>query len=215
MYIIVTPPYSHKSAGIRALHILQNELVRRGYDAITTNVAYNVTKDDIAVYPEVVKGNPLKAKRVIRWVLNTPGLLGGDKEYDPMEKIITWDIDYYPDVPVLRVPVIEPFFCNQHLERIRDCVWVGKGRNLALHPYNCVSITYQWPATRRELAVLLNNTKTLYTYDSCTCLVTEAVLCGCEVKIVTPSGIEDFNTDFSFGNLDEQISMFVNLWEAN
>ena len=34
---------------------------------------------ELCFYPEVVSGNPVMAKRVIRYVCNVPGLLGGDK----------------------------------------------------------------------------------------------------------------------------------------
>lgn len=45
-----------------------------------------------------------------------------------------------------------------------------------------------WPETREKLASLLRATKTLISYDDTSAIVPEALICGCEVKIVTAMG---------------------------
>ncbi len=47
--------------------------------------------DSIVLYPEVVSGNPLKAAKVVRWTLNSPGLLGGDAHYADDEMVFVFN----------------------------------------------------------------------------------------------------------------------------
>jgi len=185
-YVILSPSYIGYSAGVRALYELQKWLIRIGKDAIVVNHIFNVEPDDIAICPEVVSGNPMHALKVVRYVLNVPGKLGGDAEYDPAEIKVAYNdaLAQYADGFVMQTPVIEPFFRNEGGERDRNCFWVGKGE---FHPPNFdpgVMITHRDPATRRDLAALLNRCENFYTYDGFTSLAVEAFRCGCKVWLV-------------------------------
>jgi len=187
-YVIVAPTYNEKTAGIKVLQELQKWLIRSGKDAIIPNIdinaSYHIEDDDIVVYPEIIRGNPLNAKRVVRYILNVPGKLGGDTEYDKNDILVAYTEEFsaYSNGVWLEIPIIEDFFCDRGYERTIDCVWVGKGVNTH-HPAtaDCLEITYKWPKKRRELAELLNRTRTFYSYDHRTHLLTEATLCGCTV----------------------------------
>ena len=188
-YIILAPAYTRRSAGIVVLHELQKWLIRSGKDAMVMhfNDPFNIEDDDIVVYPEIITGNPLRAKRVVRYILNEPGKLGGTKQYDSSEILVAYTEHFsqFSNGIYLEIPIIEDFFSNQKQERTFNCFWVGKGRNTN-HPATtgCMEITYQWPSSRRELAALLNKTNILYSYDDTTHLLTEAMLCGCTVKLI-------------------------------
>lgn len=106
-YYIVAPAYTETSAGTRVLHLLAQALLRIGMPAYIVDVKSGpVTKrafsgpvavptltdavvrehhacglNPIAVYPEILAGNPLRAATVVRYFLNYPGLLGGPKEF--------------------------------------------------------------------------------------------------------------------------------------
>lgn len=195
-YVIVAPPFQHTSAGIRVLYELQKWLVRAGLDAIvcTWFQGYPVDQfaEDIVIYPEVAPGNLLKAKRVIRYILNVPGKLGyGEKTYDPSEVLIAYNKELapYSNGVMLEVPLIEPFFHAENCEKTVNAVFVGKGQDLGLHPADCVAITKSYPAKRRELALLLRSARTLYTYDDFSMISREAQLCGCEVKLIRKDGV--------------------------
>ncbi|MGE5498606.1 MAG: glycosyltransferase [Syntrophothermus sp.] len=217
-YIIVAPPFTVKSAGIFVLYELQKWLIKFGKDAIILNSGHPdmIDDNDIVIYPEIVKGNPLQAKKVVRYVLNEPGKLGGDKEYDVNDFLVAFDgtLSHFTKGEVLRIPHIEEFFANRGYERKVNCYWIGKGIN-SHHPVteDCIEITYEWPAKRRELAELFNKTKIFYTYDDRTALVTEAQLCGCEVKIIKESDIYDAPPPglLSMQELQQQIERFISL----
>ncbi len=91
------------------------------------------------------------------------------------------------------VPPVEPLFFSDDTPKTISCIYVGKGKNLHLHPKDAVYITHVFPATRREVAQLMRSSKTLYTYDLISAIGHEAMLCGCDVKYIKPDGtIEDF-----------------------
>jgi len=211
-YIIMAPPYRHTSAGVRALYKLKDELIKRGCQ-VSICQGGSAPCDSIVIYPETVAGNPLNGKTVARWVLNYPGLLGGDKEYDKNEIVFTWSELYY-DAPVLMVPLIEDFFKNENRPRSGGCFWVGKGKILyddihykTIIKYEMTEITHEWPHTREELAKLLNEKDTFYTYDNNTMLITEAKKCGCQVVVIgkeIKSDHDEFIVDY-----ESQIENFI------
>ena len=217
-YIIVSPVYNRKSAGVKVLYELQKWLIKFGKEAIILNfnAPYPINDDDIVVYPEIVTGNPLNAKRVVRYILNEPGKLGGDKEYDKDEILVAYDgeLGRFSNNIVLRMPCVEDFFTNTHCERVIDCFWVGKGK-FTPHPAvkNAIEITYAWPVKRKELAELLNRTKTFYTYDDRTALTLEAALCGCEIKEFKDGELIDIRPmlPFDLDSFTTQFDQFIQM----
>ena len=220
-YVIVAPPYQHASAGIRVLYDLQKWLVLAGFDAMvcTWFPGYPIDSfaDDIVIYPEVAPGNLLQSKRVVRYILNTPGKLGhGEKAYAPDELLVAYNSELapYADGHVLQLPSTEPFFRNDRCERNKDAMYVGKGRNLGLHPVGCVEITKQFPPTRKQMAEFLQTVRTLYTYDDFTMLGHEAKLCGCNVTLIDGSGqMKPLQTSYvpSLNEFRAQLHHFINL----
>ena len=220
-YVIAAPPFQHNSAGVRILYELQQWLVRAGLDAIvcTWFPGYPVDQfaDDIVIYPEVAPGNLLKAKRVVRYILNVPGQLGhGEKTYDKNEVVVAYikDLTQYADGMILQVPSIEPFFHADNCVKTCDAVYVGKGTDLGIHPPGCIAITKGFPASRRAVAELLRSAKTLYTYDHFSMIGREAELCGCDVKLIEPDGSMVDYPRRHFPSLDEfklQLHEFIEM----
>jgi tetratricopeptide (TPR) repeat protein len=224
-YVIVAPPYQHNSAGIRVLYDLQKWLVRAGYDAMicTWFQGYPIDAfaDDIVVYPEVAPGNILQAKRIVRFIMNTPGKLGyGEKTYAPNELLVAYNpqLAPYSDGLVLQVPSTEGFFHpNSVLPRDKDAFYVGKGQNLQAHPAHCVEITKTFPATRTALGELLRSVHTLYTYDNFTMLVWEARLCGCEYVYINGQGLQEPLTEAHMPTIVEfraQLHRFIAITQS-
>ena len=198
-YVIWSYDYSHASAGPKALHRLCHELNEAGQEAYigdgwATNPEWNTPHgepvgDMIAVYPEVVSGNPWNASRVARWALNVPGLLGGDKVYPASEMVFAWDRKYLDGVPLLQTPTVDlDIYFDQHAMRTGTLFFVGKGRRDLLHIDGAAQeITLAMRLDRRVLASALNRAEIMYTLDEHTGMVQLALLCGCPVVIV-PTG---------------------------
>lgn len=207
MYIIFAPPYRHNSGGIKVLYELSYQLNRHGQESYVfvwdggyyasnkyQTCSYKFMMDNLrkgawVIYPEIVSGNPLGAKNVIRYVLNEPGKIGGDKVYSSSE--IVWAYNnglkkFAPKDRILQTPHIElDLFKNNNLNRKGSCFWVGKGQNVARKPeHEELEITHAYPENREELAYIFNTKEVFYTYDDFTCMVDEARLCGCPAVLL-------------------------------
>lgn len=241
-YYIVAPPYVQHSAGIRVLHLLCHWLNRLGErafivpfrsDGVLTNadfltplltpelVAHHLAKGlmPIVVYPEVSRGNPLNAECVVRYVLNTPGLLGGDQTYLPSEMVWAYS-QHLADLcercdGVLHMPVIDQkvfFSVNESMRHgavFYAAKFQGEHRQKVFGlPDGAIEITRNKPdsQTPAEIARILQSAEVFYCFEN-TALATEAVLCGCPAVFMPnpyldkPISLNELGWDgFAWGN---------------
>lgn len=244
-YYISAPRWMYSSAGIRALHLLCHALNRSGMKAFMIHYPFGehprswtnrelltptLYKEQakvhleqglapIVLYPEIIPGNPLKAPVVARWVMNFPGLLGGDSTYDNKEICFGYSRELAiaggNSEQVLHMPTIDTriFYPPYDLtERRGGCFCASKYKvvhNGVLDPITdgCFEITRQMSDSLdpRGVADLLRRSEVFYAYEN-TALATEAVLCGCPaVFIPNPYltemiGQEELGTDgFAWG----------------
>lgn len=210
------PRYTNTSAGIRCLHLLCHWLNRTGERAFAaishvgggvapTNIDlqtplltqavidyhFELGLNPIIVYPEVISGNPLEAECVVRWVLNFPGLLGGDADYPDTEMVIAFSkvlaLAIGPATPVLHLPVLNEEVFNPGRCRPRSGAAFYAAKYQDFHngtvfgvPEHAIEITRDRPdsQTPEEIAEILRSVELLYVFEN-TALATEAVLCGC------------------------------------
>jgi hypothetical protein len=220
-FLIVTPDFTHRSAGIRALFRLCHHLNQSGYlsaviplpgHTIKNHSPWNVfgykgsVGHAIVVYPEIVSGNPYKAAKVVRWVLNDPGLLGGEKHYDDNEVVFVYDPNKIEIANkairkpigaerVLWIGVVDPeiIFPDAETEKIYDCSFTKKGHALAkkfpLDHSSGIKRLEELTPDYASLGDVLRKTKTLYSYDHYSNILREAHICGCEVKVINEKGV--------------------------
>ncbi len=159
----------------------------------------------IVVYPEVVSGNPFRARKVIRWALHVPGRIGGDTSYPDDELVFCYDPQRLDDVNravntklgaerVLRFGLMDPthIYPDPSVPKTIDCSFTHKGRELKKRfPLpdggNVVALEDLTP-TMAALGDTLRRTRTLYSYDHYSRLLAEAVICGCDVKVIGADG---------------------------
>lgn len=223
-YYIVTPDYVRQSAGIRALHLLCHALnllqhpaylvrlrknkpqlfeeVRTDPRLITPTLTLgrhqehlNRNLNPIVIYPETVAGNPLEASCVVRYVLNFPGLLGGDAHFDKREIIFGYSEELAragggnPE-NVIFIPASDTsiFYPKPNIVREGTCFYAGKHRDLGgeLQETTANSIEIlrgKNGQPTEEVADIFRRSKIFYTYEN-TALAIEAVLCGCPAVLL-------------------------------
>jgi hypothetical protein len=215
-YYIVTPRFIRTSAGVKALHLLCHCLNRAGQEAyvliypywtrkvstcpglLTPEVTPEVTQrhvsrglSPIVVYPEIYPGNPLRCHTIVRYLLNFPGHIAGDRTFAPEEIVFGYSnvlaaAGGMPEnvlfIPASDIGVFKP---GEPRERSGSCFWAMKYRALhggKLFPVTAdsVEITREMPESQNpaEIAELFRRSELFYAYEN-TALALEAALCLC------------------------------------
>lgn len=204
--MIVSPGYTEKSWGVRTQHLLCHVLNEIGVPAYlhllrrsVTNPAWRAplatpqhVKEGIVVYGEL-EANPLRAKRVVRWLLNRPGYINGQVfPPGPRDYVVAFSpiIDDTKPILNLQTPNEGVFHPDDLPPKQGELFYVGKGSPQARSPdveRGRVEVTRAWPATHPELADLLRRSKTIFSYDTLSGINYEATWCG-TLCIIVPNG---------------------------
>lgn len=229
-YYIVAPPYVRTSAGVRVLHLLCHSLNRMGQtayvllypalpwqkrqvapDLLTPVVTPGIVRSHfergmapILVYPEICSGNPFGGPCVVRYVLNFPGLLGGDKDYASDELVYSYSkvLAQHTQSPdnVLFLPATDTRLfrmADNQPERRGSCFYAHKYKNsYGGHLFDVTSNSFEITANDKnslgapEIAALFQRSEVFYAYEN-TALATEAVLCGCPTVFLPNPYLQD------------------------
>lgn len=195
-YVIASPDLignNITSGGIRVMWGLYGWLLAKGQLVWINRYPAG---DTIAIYPEITHGNPLNGKIIVRYILNTPGVMGsgipgtesfrpGPKSFDIKDKLYFFsrmfgmtDEDHYMFLPIANLHI----FKYQHKQRKHSCYMIGKGINKQTHPPGSIELTRQFAHNQQVLADILNTCHTFYCYDDLSAMMEIARLCGCKVK---------------------------------
>lgn len=215
-YYLWADSYRQSSAGIRSLHYLCHALNELGEEAYVTPAAalnpslrtprltldivrrhYLAGREPIALYPEVVAGNPLAAPIVARWLLNRPGHIGGDTHFHGSDLIFhfaRWCVpEGTQDTAILNLPTVDTAIFNNK-ENPRDsqrkgfCYYANKflvagGRIAPEIATSALSLGLETPRAAPELAEIFRQSEALLCYELSS-MIPEALSCGCPVLIV-------------------------------
>jgi len=196
----------------------------------------NIDDYDIVIYPEIIYGNPLKGKNIIRWIL-----LGLDIE-TPKDIIKTWnnsDLIYHwlpMDKKLTKYnQLYMPFFNRKYynknmLRNNKTCYLFKKGIFCNLVDKNKINLIERNNMnlildniTLDEKIHVFNTYKFFYTFDPITAYIPYALLCGCipivepyknytkeeYVKNFTSSQLYSFSHGFAYGNTPEEIEFAI------
>lgn len=155
----------------------------------------------VTIYPDIVVGNPLGAKHVVRWFLHQPGFHTGVTEFGSNEFHIDFNHflkDYVPasdnhlsasSLFVIHFPFdtynLDGALPRSERQGIAYCVRKGEVDN-SLDLTNAICIDGM---THRETATILKKVKYFYSFDIFTAYSHFAALCGAISFVLPPSGI--------------------------
>jgi hypothetical protein len=229
--VIYTRPFDILCGGIVALHHLAkiiNDIKHPEIYAklfVYNNLKYNnifcnqfenvdeINDNTIVIYPEVISGNPLNSKKVIRWILLSLGIEMPINHYinwglhsltnsistdGSINLIYQWE-SVQNSIPQLSVPWFNPIFRNTNQLRTKTCYLIKKGVLLHkkikyMHDKNSICID---DMNLAEKSAIFNQCTRFYCYDPNTAYMIFAVSCGC-ITILHP--LENVSKDEYFKN---------------
>jgi len=216
-FIMYTPPYDNKCGGIIVMHYfcqLINQIDNSKYYAklfMHNDLKYNnsfctdfakineINDNTIVIYPEIVTGNPLNAKNVVRWILLELGIEMPKDHYlnwNKTDSIYHWESNDLPDYKQLCCPWLNPIFFNKNVpkeKKQKTCYLIKKGRLIhkkinSIHPSDSICIE---DYTLESINETFNNCKYFYCYDPNSAYIIFALICGC-IPIIQPiEGLEE------------------------
>ena len=213
-YYILAPDYRESSAGVKVMHHLCHLLNEQGEEAYIVG-AQNLDRSlrtptltpetssrhkeeqrlPIAVYPEIVTGNPLNARVCVRYMLNKEGVINGNSMHAGPDDLFFYYSPAFTPTPRGQFDYLR---LNTHdLELFKpdpDCPKMGPLLYLNRIPQSSIEfaglpqdieiLSNQSPLPLSELVRKLQGATVLYSYESsATC--TLAMLCGCPVVAMT------------------------------
>lgn len=171
-----------------------------------------INNEAVIIYPEVVDGNPLGAKHVVRWLLHKPGFFGVGGNYADDDEIFYYaelsrdiDLKIPKDNYLHLTPLIQSDYFDYTSEnRKGSCRLIRKGA-----AEGEVDLLYGGDAilldgkSHAEIAKIFRNTKYFLCHDTNTFFFYLAALSGC-IPIVVPqpgvtSGEWRKGAEFKFG----------------
>lgn len=195
-YSIRCPQFEVTSGGIRVMYGLYGWLLAKGQLAYLNSTFPD--SDFVGIYPDIYDGNDMGADIVVRYLLNTPGVMGklnpvtghyepGKTEFEKEDRVYffskVFDTVGVPDDHILFLPILNlHIFKDQGKRRTKKAVFFGKGdfeRNK--HPKDCVPFDRKFAHNQQKLADFLNECYVVYMYDQVTAMTEICRLCGARI----------------------------------
>ncbi len=209
--------------------LLSKEIPEKYKKQIVINLdnSFEIKDDDICIYTDVISGNPLHAKRVVRFLLNRPyNLTGEGIDYGPSDYIMAYSGLVSKTLQkcfILRdeVALFNQLRCNQHdkskvvlyfgkvdIKNIQNCYQIIKP---IINQFTKVEIiTREVPKTRIKTLSVLSDASLLISFDPLTNLNYEATLLGVPVYMVKDYYGVITNNFFKYHGITDDPSLIEN-----
>lgn len=157
--------------------------------------------DWIVIYPEVVFGNPLLAKNIVRWFLHHPGYHTNTIYYGKNELYFRYHSGIQSfESPYSRLSKSELRVVHYPLDLYNEsglsnnrigtayCVRKGFGKPIVHNLSNSILIDGK---SHKEISEIFKRVKQFISYDVYTAYSSLAVLCGCESVVIPDEGVSE------------------------
>lgn len=221
--VVVAPSYRDTSGGRLVLHRLVDVLIRGGVEAALlpwkvdekafqvcprylSAVTTSARPDDLVVYPDIVKGNPLNAKKSVRWLLYHPR-----HPAVPGEPVLHFAPAFGPGPYLTVTDARLDRFKNHHAQRFPSACWTWRkaakqGWTEAERPRHGLELTKG--ATMEELVTAFNLHERFDCYDNATFMSIQARLCGAEVRVHSKTPINQW-LSFQLAMAPDQLRTYL------
>jgi hypothetical protein len=184
-------------SGTRLLRYALKQRPFRTFDGFDTPLATpRDLCDAIVVYPEVIAGNPLRARRVVRWFLHKPGFHSGRVDYGRDELYFFFQHSFNDSsINPNGSNLLQVYFIRDDIYQQRNfggrsgychILRKGRGRPPAHDIENSILID---GLSHTEAADVFNRCEYCVSYDLYTMYSQFAALCGCTSVVVPEPGL--------------------------
>ncbi|MCB5226067.1 WavQ [Alishewanella sp. 16-MA] len=170
------------------------------FDTPVFNGSINNLDDFVVVYPEVVFGNPLGAKNVVRWLLHQPGFHEKRFYFSSGELIFKFNSaikDFnFPgsctspnELKVIHYPLEHYNLSNISKKRsgYAYCIRKGKGKSFVKDHSKDILIDN---LSHQQVAKVFKEVEFFVSYDTYTAYSIFATLCGCKSIVIGDAGVD-------------------------
>lgn len=179
----------------------------------------------IVIYPEIFYGNPLKAKKVVRWLLYHNRYPNDSEAYSKNDIFISFrrifnDPRLNPNEYIITIKHFDSDLYRQYNFKKREgnCYIIRKGKNRKDLPEAFDGPVFDNNMSDKEFVKILNRCKYCYSYDTQTFYTAIAAVCGCIPIIVPENGKsrsdylsnDEKGYGLAYGNSKEQIEFAIN-----
>ena len=219
--VIYTPHLYEKCGGIKSLHYLAQKINNLNKKKLYAKLycydgskyvnnycndfanPFEINENTIVIYPEIVKGNPLNAKYVVRWILLELGIEMPKIHYLNWNKsdiVYHWEPNSAKTNQQLAVPFLDEQFKNfNNSKRTKTCFLIKKGPLIHdnikyFHPPDAIKIDNM---DLNDIVKIFNESHTFYCYDPNSFYLISATVCGC-ISVIYP--IKHISSDIYFKN---------------
>lgn len=155
----------------------------------------------VVIYPEIVFGNPLGAKNIVRWFLHQPGFHSGQIFYGENELYFKFNhairdfkfpgsVTSENNLKVIHYPLEHYNLNSIPTTRSGSAYTLRKRKNKPLQHETKDSILIDGK-THKEISEIFKSVKTFISYDSYTAYSIFAVLCGCDSIVIPDEGVDE------------------------
>lgn len=168
------------------------------------NKQFHISENDIVIYPEIITDNPLNAQKVVRFMLNRSGFLGGGRvnygdadfllaysnlvnEHLPQLFFMVDEVDLFSELREARGKSGPTEKVSIYFGKVQKKLLLRNSRKIKniLKNYSDVHIiTRRFPETRKDTLDLLNDSDLLISFDPLTNLNYEATLLDVPVLLM-------------------------------
>lgn len=177
----------------------------------------------VVIYPEIVFGNPLGAKNVVRWFLHQPGFHSGKIFYGKDELYFKFNnaindfsfpgsVTSNQHLKIIHYPLEHYNSNSSDATRHGTAYSLRKTKNKPLQHEAENSILIDGK-THEEVSKIFKSVKTFISYDPYTAYSIFAVLCGCDSIVIPDEGVNEnewypdpsdrYGISYGFSRLDE------------
>ena len=172
------------------------KLSRERHDGTVLAGIQDLRDSTIVIYPDIIYGNPLNAKNVVRWWLYKSSFHPRKKQagvtelnFHYLESFLNQALINEGSYLLSPVVIMKNTYKQTNFGARRGCCHIirkGRSKLLDQHPQDSILID---GLTHEETAKVFNEVEYCVCYDSYTLLSGYAVFCGCKVMVVPDEGV--------------------------